>query len=677
MTCRDLPLKGRARLNLLRFLVLSGVLLPSVAGADNSFTSKFLQRYCMQCHDVGSAEGNIVLTGAALRPGEASYSLLQGVYFAVKSGEMPPDGEDQPRDHHRKQFLVELMSLGRAALMEEKRKSAQPGLGNYVDHKKLFTEPDQRRAATPARLWRMSPHIFMKQANRLSGAPLIKASSNQGGDGLHPAFSYMTPTHAFRDHADQNVLEQATTELLFDIAWQVAGLQVSGPRVGRGIQRFLDAEGPDEAAWGARIEKQFHSVLSRDPTPQEKRELLNLAKEVLRQSKREDALQTVFAAVILKPESVYRYELGAGKPDRHGRVVLGPNELAYAISYALTDLPPSEALLESVRGGQLRSREDVARQVRLLLDDEDATRDRMTRFFQEYFEYTRAPEIFKDARTGKHIFATTRVSDADALVQWILEDDRDVLKRMLTEDHVFVVKNGLPVKNAPMTGRIRRSVFKDYGLPRDWEWTEDQPVKPESGRRSGLLTHPAWLLAFSDNEKNQAIQRGRWIQTKLLGGVIPDTPIGVDAKLPTSEKLTLREKMHRVTRANYCWTCHEKMDPLGLPLEQFDDFGGFRTTELGRPVVTSGEISIGDPAIDGEVKDPFEMLQRLATSQHVEQVFIRHVFRFFLGRNETLDDAPTLIDAHQAYRESGGSMKALVNSLLVSDSFLLRRLPGR
>jgi hypothetical protein len=69
------------------------------------------------------------------------------------------------------------------------------------------------------------------------------------------------------------------------------------------------------------------------------------------------------------------------------------------------------------------------------------------------------------------------------------------------------------------------------------------------------------------------------------------------------------------------------------------------------------------------------MLQRLAHSTRVEQVFTRHAFRYFFGRNETLEDAPTLIDAHRAYREHGGSFRQLVVSLLTSDSFLYRRLP--
>jgi hypothetical protein len=94
------------------------------------------------------------------------------------------------------------------------------------------------------------------------------------------------------------------------------------------------------------------------------------------------------------------------------------------------------------------------------------------------------------------------------------------------------------------------------------------------------------------------------------------------------------------------------------------------------PFDTTGAVTdSGDPKIDGEVKGPFELIEKLARSERVEQVFVRHVFRYFLGRNETLADGPTLVAAHKAYRDSGGSFKALLVSLLSSESFLYRTVP--
>jgi hypothetical protein len=132
------------------------------------------------------------------------------------------------------------------------------------------------------------------------------------------------------------------------------------------------------------------------------------------------------------------------------------------------------------------------------------------------------------------------------------------------------------------------------------------------------------------------------------------------------------------------------MNPLGLPFESFDDFGRFRTNEMlddiltifperhrdarTVPVDSSGDIiDSGDKGIDGNVSNVFELLERLASSSRVRQSFVRHNFRYWLGRNETFSDSSTLINADRAYTENGGSMKALIASLLSSDSFLYRK----
>jgi hypothetical protein len=58
----------------------------------------------------------------------------------------------------------------------------------------------------------------------------------------------------------------------------------------------------------------------------------------------------------------------------------------------------------------------------------------------------------------------------------------------------------------------------------------------------------------------------------------------------------------------------------------------------------------------------------------VKQVFVRHAFRYWMGRNETINDALVLQDAYKAYADNHGSMKALLTSLLTSDAFLYRKV---
>ena len=77
--------------------------------------------------------------------------------------------------------------------------------------------------------------------------------------------------------------------------------------------------------------------------------------------------------------------------------------------------------------------------------------------------------------------------------------------------------------------------------------------------------------------------------------------------------------------------------------------------------------------VDGEVQNAVEMMHRLGNSVRARQSFIRHLFRYFMGRNEMLSDSKTLVDAERAYLDNGGSFKSLVVSLLSSDSFIYRR----
>ena len=217
-------------------------------------------------------------------------------------------------------------------------------------------------------------------------------------------------------------------------------------------------------------------------------------------------------------------------------------------------------------------------------------------------------------------------------------------------------------------------------------------------QRAGLLTHPAWLAAYSLNEDNDPIHRGIWVYERLLAGVLGDVPPDVDAAVPTDPHKTLRERMEPL-RAERCWKCHRKMNPLGETFEMFDDWGRYRThhyfdengeiytrrdkeferkQEAGeltkREVDSSGVIAFsGDPEVDGEVANAVEMMHRLGHSDRARQSFIRHLFRYFMGRNEMLSDSRTLREAEQAYLENGGSFQALVVSLLSSDSFLYRK----
>lgn len=600
---------------------------------------------------------------------------------------MPPKKEKQPAAEERAAVLKWIQGTLVTTGVMDRAAWLDPSRGNWVDHDLLFSgKADEGVTATRGRLWRLSGQAYFEFIQALN----VKYRLGFRTYGHHRVRSPwgLAASEGFRDYAAQHRIGEPEIEQHMRNASRVARALVARLPKSRetpvltALVRAKDAPTPEQvrAAAGAA----FEGILGRQPTKAELERYHGFLVASLKRLGTEKGLEQLLIAVLFHPEAMYRVELPvAGEP----RAQMKPRDLARAIAYTLTDHEPDAALRQATADGKLSSKAEIRAQVMRILNDGEIAKPRVLRFFQEYFGYTSAIDVFKDEATRKAAGFRGRndwhpnffVNDADRLVQWIIDRDRDVLRELLTTPMTFTLTG-----NTKQAEGVKKNATKPFSLFAKTaldiyeielerkDWTDAKPFAMPRAHRMGLLTHPAWLIAHSTNFDNHAIHRGRWIRERLLGGLIPDLPVTVDAQLPDEPEKPLRERM-RVTREAYCWKCHQHMDPLGLPLEQFDHFGRFRTEELKRPVDTTGGISrSGEPKLDGDVKDPFELIQKLARSKRVEQVFVRHAFRYFLGRNESLADGPALIAAHEAYTKNGGSLKALMASLLTSDAFLFR-----
>tara|TARA_R110002072_G_scaffold287242_1_gene452609 strand:+ start:64405 stop:66972 length:2568 start_codon:yes stop_codon:yes gene_type:complete len=540
------------------------------------------------------------------------------------------------------------------------------------------------------------------------------------------------------------------------------------------VYDLMKEEGVTDDSLRAAVDYLFEALTFRPPNSDESDAYLAIVKQSIEKLGKKDGAVLGLSSIFLDRDALFRPELAEnGKPDQNGRAMLQDWELGLAVNHALRYIKPDEELRQAIIEGRMRTRDDVKREITRMLADDSIRKPRVLRFFRDYFDYDLGGYICKDSRaladTGVSNRGTSHyrsmfdaTASTDRLIELILQDDKDVIKQLLTTDKVVATRSDnvyfgrkrtkeevaasvaaarlaeaeavkkeateLEVaekelaeleellKSEPEEARAkRRELAEKKKAVADAKKKLDAAkkkkrdnvnhsvaeaslsgskvfarvshrsfgagsMKPErvlatapKDQRLGLLTHPSWLVSHSDAMDNHAILRGRWIRERLLGGGIPDVPITVDAMLPDEPHNTLRERM-RVTRETYCWTCHQKMDPLGLPFEMFNHAGLYRETELDKPVDTSGEIiNSGDPALDGKVENALELIDRLAHSKRVEQVFVRHAFRYWMGRNETLNDAPVLQDAYRAYKDNGGSMNALITSLVTSDAFLYRK----
>jgi len=773
----------------LHFGLLSALLLASAnaavgaqpatppSGDFQRIVRPFLKTHCAECHGESKPEAglNLQRIGGDFTDPQHLESW-QRVLEQLELGTMPPEGAKRPTalqvERVTDGITGQLRRVNQTPVIEHKRRS--PSFGNHTNHERLFDGSHTGPTASPPRLWRLSPFVYDRFVNAV-GRNLRHHAA------IHQPFPLDESKGRIADYAAQHFADAATLELLMMNCRTIVEYQTDGvlyrdheDRLRRlkqtppEFQQIIDNQKPpaNEQIRTA-ISRQYDLLLERPPTPSEMKQLVQFCRKAIAVSGNVRGLQTTLQAVLLKPEAVYRMEIGLGPADEHGRHKLSRYELAFALARALNDKGPGQialrwpirhsdtggrvepntsnedartSLLQLALAGVLDDPRNIRTAVRQILDDNNmSTADyrmfvedhrigntRVLRFFREFFGYHHAPKVFKDAKRighGDRYLTKRMVDDADQLVMHIFDEDRNVLRRLLTTDEYFVAylgslkhiqkdlhyiktnkndanfrfnTNYVQTAEAagrhpiPIEGPDARRYVDFYNLDhKTWDYPTQQPFRMPSKQRAGILTHPAWLIAWSGNFDNDPIRRGKWIREHLLADTIPDVPLNVDAVVPQDPHKPLRDRL-RVTRDAYCWTCHRKMDPLGLPFETYDDFGRYRTREMVGdllsifperhadaktvPINTTGAITAsGEQQLDGPVETVFELVHKLASSERVRQSFVRHAFRYWMGRNETLDDSPTLMAADAAYVKHGGSMKALIASLLSSDAFLYRK----
>lgn len=209
--------------------------------------------------------------------------------------------------------------------------------------------------------------------------------------------------------------------------------------------------------------------------------------------------------------------------------------------------------------------------------------------------------------------------------QWIgYKNDLSYSPRSLTfsmgEEGRLVFRNVL-LDNSPISSILQpgytylNSVLgTHYGLSGSNSTT--QFLKVTSNDRGGMLNQGQFLIKTANVVQTNPIKRGVWVLDKVLCRSLPPLDAATfeeiansQSKIDPNAPLIERMKAHR-QYGNRCATCHSQIDPLGLPLENWDMTGRFRSQYAdGKPVVS-------DLAFEGQtVGNPTQLAQVLSHSQ--------------------------------------------------------------
>jgi len=243
----------------------------------------------------------------------------------------------------------------------------------------------------------------------------------------------------------------------------------------------------------------------------------------------------------------------------------------------------------------------------------------------------------------------------------ILRNDRSLLE-LIDCDYAF----------------LNERLAKHYGIP---GVTGDQMrlVKlPAENPRGGVLTQGTVLTVTSNPDRTSPVKRGLFILDNILGTPPPppppDIPTLEDAMVDGAKPKTLREalKVHRADAL--CASCHNRMDPLGLALENFNALGMWREKERGQPVDSAGQLITGEPFANIR-----ELKRILATERKTDfyRCLTEKLLVYALGRGLEYYDVQAVDDIVGRLEKSGGKPSALMIGVIESTPFQRRRAQDR
>jgi len=310
----------------------------------------------------------------------------------------------------------------------------------------------------------------------------------------------------------------------------------------------------------------------------------------------------------------------AGVPYR-----LSDFELASRLSFFIWGSLPDDKLLGAVTSGKLKSPIEIERQVRRMLRD-PRSQALVNNFATRWLELNKIVGI---------------VPDSDLFGEW----DENLREAMGEETRVFVAEQLREDRSvvdllAADYSYINERLARHYGIPNIYGNRYRKVTFPD-GKRGGLLGQASVLSVTSYPNRTSVVMRGRWLLANLLGAPPPPPPSEVPAlKEPGADGApkSLRDRMQEHRANPVCASCHQRMDPLGFSLENFDALGKWRDAADGVPVDASASLP------DGTKFDGITGLRQYLAANNTE--FIRtlagKLMAYGIGRGLEDTDQPAV-----------------------------------
>ena len=372
-----------------------------------------------------------------------------------------------------------------------------------------------------------------------------------------------------------------------------------------------------------------------------------------------DALRYGLQTVLSSPEFLLLFEPsvpGAAKRN------ITDFELANRLSYFLWSSMPDETLFQLAQSGKLHQ-PDVLKQQVLRMIASPKARELAENFAGQWL-HVRDYESVMPANDYKDYDESLRLAEAEEPLAFFEEVMRNNLSLLNFIQSDFTMCN--------------ERLAKFYGIP-NVEGSHFRRVALNSEhQRGGVLTMAGLLTYLADGTRTLPVRRGAFILEEIFNSPPPPPPPNAGEIQPNvkGQNLTVRQRLEQHRQEPTCASCHAKIDPLGLALENYDAIGAWRERQNGE-----GMRGTKAPLIDvtgtlpsgRSFKNPSEFKQALlAEKDRFIYAFTQKMLTYALGRPVGYIDNDTVKRITDVLAKNDYRLPELLLGVVTSEPFLTK-----
>lgn len=648
------------------------------SGASDPFSQivqPAFEEHCIKCHGLdGKVKGDLNL----LEIGSATELIndpeqLEEIIDALDFEDMPPE-EEEPLDPGLRSSLLDgLRAMLDTAIATQVEPVPTPmrrmNRFQYNNSVQDLFELDVEVFTLPERMLREHGDYFkpgtgaMPTNLKVGSRPLGKSQMIEPRlSGVGPFPQDLRAEHGYDNQADHLSLSPLLMESFLKLSRSI----VESPDFNEetcGIWGSFFAAPANSENFDTVIEYRLRDFLTRAfKEPVDDKTLERYTENALARIRSgetfTDTMKLMASAALASPRFLYLRD--AGGDEAQSKDVA----LASRLSYFLWGSLPDSMLLERAANGELRDPKILSDEVDRLL-----AHDKLKRFCDSFpsqwlqldriITSTPDPETWPEFYFSKYRGSMHMMLEPLLLFETILIENRPILE-LIDSDYSY-------------RSEFLQSWYREGSKPQRMPVVQVpfERVMLEDRRYGGVITTAAVMTMTSSASRTQPITRGAWVASVIFNNP-PEPPPADVPPLPEKsdeidiESLTLRERLNAHRENPDCAGCHNRIDPLGFALENYDPAGLWRDYyENGRIVDAAGKLFRKHAFSDiVGFKDAI-----LAEKDRFVRAFAAHMLSFALGREIHVADSPAIDQITQATIDDGYRMQTLIKEIVLSEPF--------